>query len=118
MHFNLSNSSQELKNVSQKWIAPDILIECSTSQAFGVYVVVLFIVGLMVNTELLWILFKHKRVSKTISYRNLLLIISSIIFKELLTNNAINILIFILTILGEIGTIFELPLVFIAAFKC
>jgi hypothetical protein len=88
--MNKSNSSNFFDD------GPDPLLKCSELINIGIYVVILFIVSLISNITLIYILIKHK--------------------KQLL--NRINIQIFVLSILNLIGTLIELPMVGIAAFAC
>ena len=76
--------------------APDPLLKCSELFNIGIYVVILFLISLISNITVIFILLKHK--------------------KQLL--NRINIQIFALSILNLIGTVIELPMVGIAAFAC
>jgi hypothetical protein len=59
------NSSLNLNNTDnssdEEWIAPDILIKCSESQGVGIYLVILFAIALVTNSELIWIFIKHKK---------------------------------------------------------
>ena len=63
MFENSSLNFNDTDNSSEEWIAPNILIECSESQGIGIYLVILFGVALIANSELIWLLLKHKNVN-------------------------------------------------------
>ena len=75
---------------------PIPLVACSTLHNIGIYVVILFIISLISNITVIYILIRHR--------------------KSLLT--AVNIQILCVSILNLIGTLVELPMVGIAAFVC
>ena len=84
------------KSNSSDLYGPDPLLTCSELKNIGIYVVILFIISVISNITLIYILIKNK--------------------KHLL--NEVNIQIFALSILSLIGTLIELPMVGIAAFAC
>ena len=88
---NLSNSLNNSDPYSRH-----ALVECSILTNIGIYCLVLFIVSIILNGTLIWILIKHR--------------------KKLL--DSINTLILSLSMLSMLGTLIELPMVAIAAFSC
>jgi hypothetical protein len=67
------NSSLNLNNTdnstNEEWKAPDILIKCSESHGVGIYLVILFAIALIINSELIWILLRHKKASSQLDYK-------------------------------------------------
>ena len=72
------------------------LIECSTLTNIGIYCIILFILSMVLNITLIWILIKNR--------------------KELL--NSANALILSLSILSLLGTLVELPMISATSFAC
>ena len=85
-----------IKNsTNENWEPPEPPVDCYTLYYIGVYCIVLFVISFISNTTLLILIIKFS--------------------KELLKNN---LLMMWLIILNLIGTLIELPLVAISAFKC
>jgi hypothetical protein len=80
--------------IEENW-SPKPLVECYKLQVIGGYCTILFIVGIIANPTIIWIILRNK---------------------ELV--NPVNILIVALSILNTIGVLVELPLVTISAFMC
>ena len=86
-NFNSSNSDPFLR-------LP--LVECSILTNIGIYCVILFILSMILNITLIWILIKNR--------------------KKLLDST--NALILSLSILSLLGTLVELPMVSVTSFAC
>lgn len=93
--MNLSSSFNFTSNLRKSILSYEVHVDCQVLSIFGVYCILLFIVSTSANITVLWILLKN---------RNLL--------------KHIYILIFALAVLSLLGTIVELPLIIITAFKC
>jgi hypothetical protein len=77
------------------WIVPKVAVDCEQLKPIAIYCVVLFIVSLISNPTLIWILLRNR---------------------ELM--NPVNVLILALASLSIIGTLIELPLVSVSAILC
>ena len=88
------NDSKE--NKSENCFLQESTVDCFLFNSVGIYCILLFIVSLLSNLKLIWILIKNK--------------------KEML--HQINILILVLALLSLIGTLLGLPLITITAFAC
>ena len=83
------------KTENSTWIIPEVTVECYKLKPIAVYCVILFIIGLLSNSTLIYVLLRH---------RSLL--------------NPVNLLLLALGILSLIGVLIELPLVTISAILC
>lgn len=86
-----------IKNLTityDEW-SPKALAECYELKLIGGYCIVLFVVGIIANPLLIWIILKNKTLI-----------------------NSVNIVILSLTILNTIGLLAELPLVTLSAIMC
>ena len=79
--------------IKKNWFAPDALAEPKTLHNIAIYTIILFIVSVISNSTVAWILMKNKR----------------------LLHRA-NILILALTIINLLGTLIQLPLLMISTF--
>jgi hypothetical protein len=90
----MNDSNKE--NNSKNCLNEEPSVDCFFYASVGIYCIFLFIVSLISNSKLIWIIYKNK--------------------KELL--HQINILILVLAILSLVGTLFGLPLIIITGFYC
>jgi hypothetical protein len=88
------NDSKE--NNSKNCVHEEPAVDCFLFTSAGIYCIFLFIISLLSNSKLIWIIYKYK--------------------KELF--HQINILILVLAILSLLGTLLGLPLIIIMAFSC
>ena len=80
---------------TDEWIAPDVPVECYKLKPIAIYLILLFIVSIVSNSTLSWIVIKYKE-----------------------TMSPINTLMLPLAVMNIIGTLIELPLVFISSVSC
>lgn len=85
---------QNFTTIYDEW-SPQVLVECSSLRYIGLYCTILFILGVIANPLLIWIILRNN---------------------DLI--NSTNLLIVTLAILNTIGILIELPLVSASAFLC
>ena len=86
-----------IQNLSNEdWLTLDPPVDCSILTSIGVFCIILFLVSVLSNSTLMWILIKNR--------------------DDLF--NTVNILTVILSAINLIGTLIEIPMVGTAAFKC
>lgn len=92
MHYMSTNLS---RNNDNEIYSLDPTVECYQLKIIGYYCVILFVTSFVSNTTFIITFLKNKSLLRPI-----------------------NIMILLLTISNLIGTLFQLPLVFVSAFSC